>query len=163
MVLACKQQKRNAQSEGGLVATKDRLVVEISLIMEMDDVVEIFYRDSDETFTSENSMAYNAKGSIEYQKGVFVLDQFIFPSHVRIDLGSNPQQAPIIIDYIAFKYNDAEHIYSIDELKKYFKANQYLDFDFDRLTGEGQMINGKYDPYLSSYDISYFVNKLILY
>ena len=101
LLLGCKQDRKKSDGEAG-VSIKDRLVVEISLMMEADDVIEIFYRNTDETFTAENSLSQEIVGDTNYQTVQFVMDQFIFPSFVRIDLGSNPQQPPMIIDFIAF-------------------------------------------------------------
>ncbi|NAS10972.1 hypothetical protein [Poritiphilus flavus] len=157
---ACKQSGKSGSDKP---EHEDQLVVQLIVKVKQDDKLELYYRKGKETYNSERRLDAPIRGSEEFQTVNFVFEILEFPSHVRIDLGENPQQPEIEIQQLAFKYNEAEHIFTPEELKKYFRPNSWLQFDFQTLSGKGRVVDGKYDPFLSSNEISYFVNKLILY
>lgn len=162
LILSCNQRKKQGDGESS-ESYEDHLIVAVEVMVLKDDYFELYYRNKDEQFNAENSIRVEIKGSEEFQTLLFVLDHHIFPSHIRLDLGMKEDQDPIALGQLAFRYNDAVHEFTKAELQKYFRPNKGLEFDFDTLTARGVPIDGKYDPYLVSYDISYFVNKLILF
>lgn len=154
----------NKSSSGhNLELQEDHLIVELELKVQEDDILGIYYRNEDEKYSKEQLILTNVLGFKDFQKVIFVFDQLVFPSHILIDFGENENQGEILLRQLVFKYNDEEHVFSHQEIKKYFKPNSGFQFSFDSMAGKGVIVNGKYDPKLSSYNISYFVNKLILY
>lgn len=160
--VSCKGNNKSSTDES-TIKYEDQLVFEVVLAAQQDDKFELYYRSEDENFNAERRISYKFKGSTKNQQIKFVFDLLEFPSHIRLDFGENEKQDTIKVVQFLFRYNDAEHIFTHQEIKKYFKPNTYLEFDYENMSAQGLKVNGKYDPFLSSYDISYFVNKLILF
>ena len=142
---------------------EDKLIVELTMKIEKDDQFELYYRQKDETFDSKKRIRVEVKGSETPQKIEYVFDILEFPTHIRLDFGQNKEQTEMIFDNLAFRYNDGTHNFTKEELKKFFRPNDGLKIDFENRSVQTTAVNGKYIPYLNSFDISYFVNKLILY
>jgi hypothetical protein len=142
---------------------EDKLVLSFDALVEVDDEFQLYFRKEDENFKETRSIKHDISGSNKYQTIQFVFNQLDFPQSIRLDMGMNTKQGPIKIKNIELKYNDHSHLFSIKELRKYFVANKYIDANFDELTFTPLVIDNDYDPFLTSFNISYFVNKLILY
>ncbi|WP_341215800.1 hypothetical protein [uncultured Wocania sp.] len=143
------------------VENSECIIVEVILIMQKNDTLELFYNSrKNESFMAKKSLRKPINGSTSEQKIKFVLEQGIYPTRLRLDLGENQNQKEILIKNITLKYNNGNHEFSNLELEKYFKPSKY--FNFENLRGKPMVIDRKYDPYLESYNISKFINKLIL-
>ena len=142
---------------------EDKFLVELQAKVPMDDEFELFYRGRDEKFSAERSITVKVKGMEEFQMVTFVFDTLEFPSYIRIDFGKNKAQKEMVFGHLAFRYNDNVHMFSKEEITKYFRTNPGLDIDFNNSKVRTQEIDGKYDPYLSSFDIAYFINKVMLF
>ena len=142
---------------------EDRLVVKVNMVVPDDDNFEIYFRRKEEKFSSDYKITQNIKGSSQAQNIEFVFDILDFPSHLRIDFGRNANQGPMKINRLIFQYNDNFHEFTSNELKRYFIPNAYMEVDFSTGNVTTKKINEKYNPYLNSNNISYFVNKLILF
>ncbi len=142
---------------------EDKLVVEMVMKIPKSDKFELYYRGKDEKFDSKKRIQADVIGSEELQKAEFIFDILEFPTHIRIVFGQNKEQAEMRLDHLAFRYNDGVHTFTEEEMKKFFRANSGLKIDFEDKSVRTATVDGKYVPYLNSFDISYFVNKLILY
>jgi len=166
LFLSCKNEKRTGEGssvDGGQGVPSDQLVIELSVLVEEDDVFEMFYKEKESTYSSVNSQKTQVKGSALPQLLRFSLDQHTYPQNIRLDFGSNPKQKSVQVVFIRLRFNEATHAFTKEELKKYFKPNKYLVFDFDTMKAEPKTVDEKYDPYLESNNLSAFINKLILY
>lgn len=155
--------RENNKSSKTAIEHEDHLIVELLVKVPKDDSFEVYYRAENEQYASNNRVETKVKGSSALQEVVFIVDQFVFPTYIRIDLGKNQKQGDILLDQIVLRYNDAEHVFNKKEIKKYFRPSKYLDFNFDTMTGKAKKVDNKFDPYLDSNNISKFVNELILY
>lgn len=142
---------------------KDKLVISFEAIVQLDDEFKLYYRKKGEKYKESESSKFSLKGSDEYQRIEFVLDQLVFPQNIRLVLGSNREQKEIQIKNIQFQYNNQKHVLTKQEIKKYFVANGSLEANFEELRFIPLGTKKEYRPFLDSYDISYFVNKLILF
>ncbi len=142
---------------------EDRLIIELEAIILENDHFELLYRRRDGEYEPANKKDFEIKGSKNLQVIRFVLDQHVYPQNVKLNLGRNESQGEIIIKTLTFKYNDAKHIFSKQEFEKYFKPSTDLVFDYETMIGQTKKIGNQYDPFFSSYNISKFINKLILY
>ncbi|GGG39005.1 hypothetical protein GCM10011414_05420 [Croceivirga lutea] len=166
---ACKNSARkdeNGTEAGSLseeIDLEDRLIVRMNMLVPEDDNFEIYFRQKDEKFHSDFKIAKNVVGSAQAQDVEFVFDILDFPSHLRIDFGRNTNQGQMKLNSLVFQYNDNVHEFTTEELNKYFipNAGMIVDFEFGNITTK--KVNEKYNPYLNSNNISYFVNKLILF
>ncbi|MFX0556024.1 hypothetical protein ACOCEA_04460 [Maribacter sp. CXY002] len=158
IVFGCKGPSKNIEP-----ALQDKLAISFDAIFYADDELQLYYKTKEGIYTEEKSIKLQLEGSDSFQKIQFVLDQLIFPQNIRIDLGKNKEQKIIRIENFRFNYNNQKHVLTDQEFKKYFVPNKYIKANFNNLTFTPLVIDKLYDPYLSSYDISYFVNKLILY
>lgn len=157
---SCRESNKASKT---VIEHEDQLIVELLVKVPEDDSFEVYYKAENEQYVSNNRVETKIKGSSLLQKVEFVLDQSVFPTYIRIDLGKNPNQGDIMLDQIVLRYNDAEHVFKDKEIKKYFRPSKYLDFNFDTMTGKAKKADNKFDPYLDSNNISKFVNELILY
>lgn len=166
---ACKNEskrKENGTKSGSNVEEKDledRLIVRLNMVVPEDDNFEIYFRQKEEKFSSDYKITQNIKGLSQAQDIEFVFDILDFPSHLRIDFGRNVNQGPMKLNSLIFQYNDNVHEFTEEELKKYFIPNACMEVDFLSGNVTAKKINEKYNPYLNSNNISYFVNKLILF
>ncbi len=153
-LLSCKDLSEKSTNE-------NQIVVHVELKILKDDVLELYFDDREsKVFSSKMSIRKKIKGDSSFQKVSFMLKDNAYPNRIRIDLGENREQLPIEIKEIALQYNKAIHVFSPQELETYFKANIYLDFN--SIVATPKMLDGKYDPYLESFNLSKFINQLIL-
>jgi len=152
----------NERNKSGSVL-QDQIIVEVYLTVPEDDLFELYYRNENQEYSSDNRIETEVSGSQQTQKVRFILNQQTFPSHIRLDLGVNREQGPMALDRIVLSYNETSEVLGKSEIKKYFRSNRYLDFDFELMTVSPKEVDDKYDPYLDSNNISKFVNNLILH
>jgi hypothetical protein len=157
---ACRDRKNVSDPDK---QNEDRIIVSMEVRSLHPDRFELYYHEKDESFSADKRIIQEVKGSGEFEKLEFRLEPLVFPSRLRIDLGQNPAQEVISLKKLVFRYNDATHEFTREEVQKYFRPNSYVDFDFEAMQAKMKSEDGKYDPFLVSYDISYFVNKLILF
>ncbi len=155
---ACKQGGKSQENKH-----EDQLIVELRIKIPKDDQFELFYRDEDEDYNAERSVSVDVKGAEEFQIVEYVIDLLEFPTHIRIDFGKNREQGEMTFGHLAFRYNETTHTFTKEEIKKYFRPNPGLDFNFQDFTVRTVDVNGKYVPYLHSFNIGHFVNKVILF
>ena len=139
---------------------ENQLIVHIELKIVQDDVLELYFDNREtNTFSSKKSIRKKIKGSNSFQKVSFILDKDAYPNRIRIDLGENRSQETIEIKEIGLQYNNATHTFSNEEIDKLFKPNIYLDYR--SLMATPKQMNGNYDPYLESFNLSKYINELI--
>tara|TARA_B100000767_G_scaffold219366_1_gene207434 strand:- start:158 stop:676 length:519 start_codon:yes stop_codon:yes gene_type:complete len=142
-------------------AHENQLVVHVELKILKDDFLELYFDDREsKVFSSKRSIRKKIKGDSSFQKVSFMLDDSAYPNRIRIDLGENREQPAMEIKQIALQYNKAIHVFSPQELETYFKSNIYVDFN--SFVATPKIMEGKYDPYLESFNLSKFINQLIL-
>lgn len=155
LVLGCKNEKLEFENQ---------LIVKLSLIILEDDELELFYNTAlSPGFTVDNKAKKKITGSDTIQNVFFVLRDDVYPQRLRIDFGNNRGQKQIEVKEIKLQYNQAFKSFTKEEVKLFFKTNEYFDFDFETSIGIGLEKNGRYDPYLESMNLSSFINNLILY
>jgi hypothetical protein len=144
---------------------RNKLIFSVEMKILEDDILEVYF-DNRETnrFQSKDVIRKEIIGDTVYQKFNFIINKNVFPNRIRLDLGENLNQKKIQIRNIELKYNSGRHLFTKKEIKKYFRANIYLDFDFDHLVALPLVKPNKlYDPYLVSNNLSGFINRLILH
>ncbi len=156
--LTCKQTQKSPYPE-----FEDRLIISFEALVELDDKFQLYFRNEVENFSEDKSISTSIPASPEFQEVRFVLKELDFPYAIRLDFGENKNQKTILFRNLTFSYNNEKHVLTKKEIKKYFVPNKYIKTDFEELSITPIPLEGGYDPFLSSYNISYFVNKLILY
>ena len=155
MTLGCTQEKTEFENQ---------IILKLSLIIHEDDELQLFYNSAESSaFIADNSITHKIKGKDTIQSIFFVLKDDEYPERLRIDFGNNRNQKQVEVKEIKLLYNEAFKSFSKDEIKVFFKNNEYFDFNFETLKGKGVVINNNYDPYLESMNLSAFINELILY
>lgn len=157
ILTSCKEQKKTDPE------FEDRLIIELEAKVLKDDHFELYYKDDKEKYKPTDKEEYIVKGSKDFQVIQFVLDQHVYPQNIKLDLGKNIGQGPIVIKSLTLRYNEGEHIFTKEEFKKFFITNTDFVFDYKTMTGETKKVGDTYDPFINSYNISKFVNNLILY
>jgi len=162
--MSCGEKNKNTTSEKNQYDLEEKIIVELALTVLENDQFELYYKTrKEENYTSEKRVTYEVVGSKKKQTLQFVLDQGIYPYSIRLDFGRNQKQGEILVHELIMRYNQGTHVFDSQEIQKYFVPNKYVNFDFDTMTARTIVVDGKYDPYLASHNISKFVNRLILY
>lgn len=120
-----------------------------------DDTFQFFFLDGDEdSFSIENSIKSKVKGSVEFQKITFHLPRLEKLNKLRLDIGANPDQGPILIKEIKFLTDDKEISFKGDFFDNLFKANNYIKKLEPVGAYQGLKSKGKegdfFDPYFIS-------------
>lgn len=94
--------------------------VGLDLVIQKDDSLQVFYKDiADKDWKSYNSVTNFVKGSPVVQQVLFKLPEDVVPKEIRIDFGTNIDQAPIEIRNFKMEY-----------IKKTFQAKDTMFFQY---------------------------------
>ena len=139
-------------------STNDLLTVTINGKILEDDILEVFFAETiQEPYSVKNRCRVNVKGSPRTQEMVFKLPKRTYPFKLRIDLGTKGHETPIEIDEIRLSTGFKDTIFEMDEIKMAFRANQYLEIEPDSNKFTRKRVDGIYDPFLLSNDLTEIV------
>ena len=108
----------------------------------------------------EDIVEVNLKGSDDFQLINFELPERIYPIKLRVDLGVNKRESPIVIEEITLSTGSKSKVYRNSELLKYFKPNKYIELDEATQSYNRKVVDGIYDPFLISININKVVTSL---
>lgn len=127
------------------------LKLEITLKMDHDDTIQVFYcNNQNDQFNETNSLKTNLKGSSDFQTvkldlPIKNLKQF------RVDMGSQPGE--IAINSIVLKNFNKQHVWTSDKILQDFQASE--DVDSILLANSTLYIQSKgLDPFFTSEDLN---------
>ena len=73
---------------------------------------------------------------------------------LRIDLGSKRHETPIQLEEIVLTTGGNSRVFKFEEIKTNFRKNQYLEIDPESNGYVRKLINGVYDPFILSGDLT---------
>ncbi|TPD71955.1 hypothetical protein [Flavobacterium microcysteis] len=129
--------------------------IEVKIIMEVkvrkDDKFQLFYSNSFfESYNEKQSSIVKVIGRDDFQEVELKIMKGFIPKRIRIDLGDNQQQSPIIINKITITNNNISKIYEGSEILEMFEFNEYIVYDNQNHSATLLKNEKNYDPYLIS-------------
>ena len=128
----------------------------IDLKIQKDDELILFYKDPSIAYFDDKNTVYNGvKGKPESQIVTFSVPEGILPNDIRLDISSNKEQDPIIINSILLSFEGRVFKIEQKDILKYFTPNDFIKFD--EATGTVSFIKKgeNYDPYFLTKETIY--------
>lgn len=151
LFISCKDEsnkKNNDQETESVDKTSKNFTITLNATVLKDDSFQVFYKSKDESvYADKNSQFTEFKGSNLPQDIVFELPEGVIPDNIRLDFGTNKDQADIKINSfkISFYGNTFE--------AKGSDFFNYMNVDLntakvDKIKGiiNPETVNGVYDP-----------------
>lgn len=159
--LSCKNQPLKQFTLQDL-PVKYNIEIIINGIVPINDQFELFYFEPPKTeFNQHDAIQKNVVGSKNPQSIKFMLPHKIIPDRIRIDLGKKTEQQFIKIDNITIKYGQKKFIFEDEILLQNFSTSKYLKYNAQDKSYSSIKIEGRFDPYLYSTNISGVLNYLL--
>lgn len=133
----------------------DFLTVSLKTKLAEDDIIEVYYAESVQApYNNNQKLSLYVKGDSVIQNVVFKLPNRIYPMKLRIDLGSKMHETIIQIDEIVLSTGVNSRVFKFEEIKTNFRENQYLEINNESNGYVRKLIDGVYDPFLLSDDLT---------
>ena len=145
--LACKNEEKAEVKE----VKKDFYKLTLNAVVKKDDTFQVYFKDSNDDkapFEEVNSIRVDLKGSESAQNIVFDLPADVFPTHLRVDFGSNKEQGEIVVNEFKVEFQDKKFVVKGADFFDYFIAEKTF-VSFDKATSTAKPIvteDGSYDP-----------------
>ncbi len=147
----CKEILHNS----GTDEINDFLTVIIEAKVEQDDIFEVYYSEQiGVPYDNNSKKSIFVSGSSHKQQLVFRLPDRIYPLKLRVDLGNRSNESPIEIYSITLSTGAKKIAFSISEIADSFRANQFLSHESGTYVFKRTKVNGVYDPFLLSRDLT---------
>lgn len=128
--------------------------VEMDVVVKKNDKFHLFYKDfNDSGYSSTRVLEQMIKGKENTQKVVFSIPEGVIPTGLRIDVGMNYSQAPIILNSLKIRYDRKEIYFNEEMFIQLFRPNKFTNYSKKNKTITTQPIDGKYDPNFSSINL----------
>ena len=150
---SCKDDKTSTPESKEAVK---KIKVTLSATVKTDDDFQLFFKEEDNAskpFEEVNSVWTAVKANENSQNIEFVLPEDVFPNYLRLDIGKNDKQQPVIISSLKIEYGDKKfEMNSTAFIENYFVHNNSIEIK-DKSKGEvipKKDENGTYDPVFNS-------------
>lgn len=121
--------------------------------------IQLFYSNNFlENYSEENSIKKKTIVSEKFQKVTFQLNTAKLPSRIRIDFGEDSINKSLEIKDLQFRFKGGSKIVAIKNLNEFFLFNENIIYNSNTL--ELKSINGKYDPYMVSKNLTFIYKQL---
>ncbi len=155
---SCKDEKKETETphaEAPAPIDQDMVVITLNVTAKKDDSFQIYYKvdmDVEAPFREEESLYTEFKGSDQPQDIVWKLPKDVLPTMLRLDLGFNKEQGPIVINKMTISRNANKVEYAGTDFANIFMANdQTVKFDAATATATPVVLaDGGYDPLFNS-------------
>jgi hypothetical protein len=135
LLFSCKEDKKEGENKSNETTevVSNIFVVTLDLIAKKNDNMHLYYtEDNSINFSEEKSVWAEIKGSETSQIVIFKLQEDVFPTDLRLDLGygKNIEQKEIVVNNIALNFLNKSFNIKSSEIANYFypnKENTVLD------------------------------------
>lgn len=152
----CSTEKRQHKNE---VSSNLGVFIKIN-VLESDTFELFYYENGEKTFTSKKVISSAVLGSPNTQTILFEFPKGVFPERVRFDFGNNRNQKAMRLYSIGFKYSTKNYKLNNYDINK-LAPSKYLEFDKSNGLLKTKVLDGRYDPYLYSMDLTNLMDYLI--
>ena len=161
IIVSCKNEPKANKDLTEKIKMDSYLTVVLKGIVAENDTFEVFFS---EFFTEQyyplDKVQVNVEGKQDEQEIVFKLPEKIYPTKLRIDIGSRGNETSIKINEITLSTGTKKITFKDSELLEYFKPNKFINLDDSNHGYIRKSIDGIYDPYLISININDIVTNL---
>ena len=156
ILISCKnknsQQPKNIEENTKI---NDFLTVKIKAKVLEDDIFEIYYaEDHKDPYLPEDKVRVQIKGGSDFQQINFKFPDRTYPMKFRIDIGLNRHETSIEISEIKLSTGKNERIFLGVEIAQKFRYNKFIEYEPNTNNFKRSIVNGVYDPFLLSIDLS---------
>ena len=142
--------------------TDYRIKVTINATVLENDVFEVYYYElGQETFHPLDFASTAVVGGLNPQDIVFELPELVYPERIRLDFGKNKNQKNIELNALKLACNSKEYVFGTNEIINELKPSKFIDFDKENFIIETKEVEGRYDPYFYTKNISNIINYLL--
>lgn len=170
-LVSCKSETKNKQ----IIETNDTTIIinnenegnlyfEVILdaVVKKDDKFHLFYKDfNNNGYSSDRVLEKIVKGSENNQLIIFSIPEEVIPNGLRLDLGVNFSQEPIIFNNLKIRYDNKEFSFNHGKFPQLFKPNKFVIYNEKDKLIYTQPINGSYDPNFVSINLEDIVFSLL--
>ena len=123
--------------------------------------IQLFYSNNFlGNYSEENSVKKKTIISEKFQKVNFQLSTAKLPSRIRIDFGEDSINKSLEIKNLQFSFKGGSKIVPIKKLDDFFLFNENIIYNSNSNVLELKSINGKYDPYIVSKNLTFIYKQL---
>ena len=154
--LSCKNETKKGEVKPIEEIKANTFDVVVDLNIKKDDELILFYKDASISYFDENHTVYaGLKGNEQSQKAIFSLPEGVLPNDIRLDISSNKKQEPIKINSIELVFEGRKFRIDSKDFEKYFKPNEFINFDSSSSTAAMFEKDEKFDPYFTTHNAIY--------
>jgi hypothetical protein len=152
--ISCEDSSK-AKNKKGKDNISDFLIVSIKTRLTEDDILEVYYAESVQAlYNDNNKLSQYVKGDSVVQNVVFRLPDRIYPMKLRIDLGAKRRETFIKVEEIVLSTGRNSKTFEFEEIQTFFRKNQYLEINPKSKGYFRKSIDGVYDPFILSGDLT---------
>jgi hypothetical protein len=123
--------------------------------------IQLFYSNNFlENYLEENSIKKQIINSETFQKVTFQLNTPKLPTRIRIDFGEDPNNKSLEIKNLHFFFKGGSKTVYIKKLDGFFLFNENIIYNPSTNILKLKSINGKYDPYIVSKNLTFIYKQL---
>jgi len=160
ILTACGRGTKNDTATIDRIDHKIKVVVNATVLE--DDVFEVYYYEhGQETFHPLDFVSSSVIGDSMPQDIVFELPKLIYPERIRLDFGKNKNQKNIKLNALKLVCDSKEYIFGKDEISNSLKPSKFIEFSKENQIITPKEIEGRYDPYFYTKNISNIINYLL--
>lgn len=160
IVSSCGQGKKKDTTIISRTDYKIKVIINATVLE--NDVFEVYYYEFGQvTFHSLDFISSLVVGGPNPQDIVFELPELVYPERIRLDFGKNKNQKKIELNALKLTCNSKEYVFGKNEIVSELKPSKFIDFDKENLVIATKEVEGLYDPYFYTKNISNIVNYLL--
>ena len=149
--LSCKKESKSDNSVAVTEVKANTFDVTIDAVIKNDDELILFYKDESINYFDEKNTVYiGVKGNNLAQKVTFNIPEGVMPNDIRLDISSKINQEPIKINSVTLSFEGKQSIISQVDFLKFFKPNEYIQYNDASATATFSEKDGNYDPFFNT-------------
>ncbi|WP_264520036.1 hypothetical protein [Flavobacterium sp. N1994] len=127
VLTSCKNKEESQPVETPAKAVENKFTITLEAKVIKDDAFHIYYsEDGSQNFTEDKSVWVEFKGNPNPQKIKFELPENIYPTMLRLDLGTNKDQENIEFINLNLKYFNSTKDMKWGDFLTYFRPNELV-------------------------------------
>ncbi|RAR49719.1 hypothetical protein [Flavobacterium lacus] len=146
IVFSCKNEDKKTlvDSENSEATAIKRMHIQMDVIQTTANNYAVYYtEDNTINFTPEFVIWNEVKPSPNAQTLDFYFPESVHPTHVRFDLGNQPEREDIVLNKFRFSYGETALEVKGSEFFNYFQKNDSVSTEIDQANGSIKFLNKK--------------------
>jgi len=138
LVFSCKSEDKKTEENVESTETNavKKMLVQMDVIQTTANNYAVYYtEDNTINFTTEYVIWNEVKPSPNVQTLDFYFPDSAYPTHVRFDLGNNPQTEDVVLNKFKLSYGDKSLEAKGSDFFKYFQKNDSIQTEIDQNNG----------------------------